>query len=230
MQEKIALLMPTRQRLQLVERMVESYRSTTNGHSVLIFGIDEDDHTYDQFMEHNPEFIYEIGPRSTSLQWLNRLARKYSTEYKWLGFWEDDCTFRAKGWEEAYIEELSKHRGPAIVYNDIQQANSALIGLPFVTSSFVETLGYFCPTSLEFLWADNFWYDLGVATQITHRLPNRWVEHHHYSYGQSPFDAVAETIKSKQSSDGERYAEYKKKHFRQDVRLIVERLVEVGER
>ena len=71
----------SQKRIDDLNKFVESYKNTTKGNSQLIFGIDDDDHTYDDFIKDNPEFIYEINPGMRSLPYLNFLAKKYHKDY-----------------------------------------------------------------------------------------------------------------------------------------------------
>lgn len=229
MENKIALLIPIRNRLDLLNKMIKSWEETTTGKSDIIFGIDDDDKTYDEFMVNHKNFTYEIGSPTTSLGWLNRLAKKYCKQYSYLGFFEDDCTFITKNWEKEYISELSKHN-IAIVYNDLNDNMRLLCGLPFVTSSFVETLGFMCPENLEYLWADNFWYDIGNASNIIHRLDTQHFSHNHYSRcSDTPFDDIANKIYSKMESDRFEYYKYCKTKMKLDIlKLIDENNVRKG--
>lgn len=229
-QDKIAVLVPIREREKLLERFIESYLKTTEGRSQLIFGIDEDDDTYKRLMNRYPQFIWDVGPKGTSLQQLNRLALKYAPEYEWVSFGEDDCVFIKKGWESRYIIELQKYQ-LAIVWEWLQEGfPKKLIGLPHTHSKLIEILGFFSPPPLHFLAADDYWTHLANATQIGVEIEHEWIDHLHFITNKSPKDHIAERIASNCGPDLQRLAEYEREHFRDDVRKVIEVLVDMGQR
>lgn len=227
---KIAILVPIRGRIELLNKMVESWEKTTSGKSILIFGIDNDDRTYDSFIsEHKNDdrFIFEIGDRTTSLKWLNRLAKMYCNKFDYLAFFEDDCTFVKSGWEDLILDTLSKEK-VCITYFELGDGLTHLVGLPFMNSEFVKTMGWMHPDCLMFQFCDNFWSDFGNALGIVKRLDGLYMKHNHYSRGENEFDSIAQNIRSTFSIDEESYKNYKKTDFKKDLKRMVDRLNELG--
>jgi hypothetical protein len=228
--DKIAILVPIRGRLSLLKKMVKSWEDTTQGNSVIIFGIDDDDRTYDEFIKeygHDDRFIFEIGERTTSLKWLNRLAIMYCEKFEYLAFFEDDCTFVKSGWENKIIDTLSKEK-ICITYFELGDGLTHLVGLPFLNSEFVRTMGWLHPDCLMFQFCDNFWSDFGNACGIVKKLDGEYMKHNHYSRGENEFDNIAQHIRSTYTQDEANYKNYKKTHFKNDLRKMVNRLVELG--
>jgi len=192
--KKIAILVPIRTRLKHLEEMVKTWKETTEGKSQLIFGIDDDDTTYDEFMKQNPQFIYHIAPRRPTLQWLNVLAIEYCEEYDYLCFFEDDLRFRTDKWETTVINALDGIGGIGIVYGEDQLNHDRIVGCPFITSNIVKRLGKMVPNSLNFLWADYYWKKLGDGIGRLKYIPEIVIEHLHHSTKKSDPDAVSANI------------------------------------
>ena len=108
---KIAILLPTRNRLEDFKVFAESWKKTTEGLSVVIVRIDNDDKTYDEIKHDYPEFIYEIGESKPPINLLNELAVKYSQIYAYVNYMEDDCNFNTSGWENSGSRLRNCRRG-----------------------------------------------------------------------------------------------------------------------
>jgi len=219
MQNKIAVLTPIRKRINDLHLFVESHRNTTKGNSVIIFGIDDDDHTYDQFMKDNPEFIYEINPGMKSLPYLNFLAKKYYKEYKYLSYGEDDERFISDNWEESIISSLEEFK-IGVVYPNDNLNKEALVGFPFLSSNIVEALGFMCPEKLNFLWPDYFWKKVGEEIGRIKYLPDVMIEHHHFITGKREKDEISDIVQSHGLSDMHIYNDYLANHFHADMQKI----------
>ncbi len=191
---KIALLLPTRNRMDDFKIFAESWRRTTEGLSVVIVRIDNDDNTYDEIKHDYPEFIYEYGERNPPITILNELAVKYSQIYTYVNFMEDDCNFNTSGWENIFIDKMNEIGENAIVWGNDLINKENLVGLPFMNSKIVRCLGYIAPPDIKYLWVDHDWLKLGQALNSLYYFPEVVVEHRHYSTGKRQKDSISEII------------------------------------
>jgi len=220
MKNKIAVLIPTRERISDFIIFADSWVNTTNGLSDVIIRIDNDDTTYEEIKHKYPQFIYEYGERKPFLELLNELAVKYSDDYKYIGFMEDDCNFVTPHWEQSFISRLELIGKYGIVWGNDLINNDRLVGLPFMTSSIVKTLGYMCPPEIKYLFADVFWKDLGNELCILSYMPEVVVEHRHYSTGKRQIDVISQIVDSNNNTDDSQYQLYKSTNFINDIQKI----------
>lgn len=190
---KIAVLIPTKERLEDFIIFADSWVNTTEGKSDVIVGIDIDDKTYEGIKDKYP-FIYEYIEPKPFLDILNELAIKYSQDYDYIGFMEDDCNFNTKGWETTFINKINEIGDNAIVWGNDLLNGESIVGLPFVNSNLIKNLGYMCPPEIKYLWADHFWKRIGMAVNSLHYFPDVIIEHRHYSTGKRVKDSISEHV------------------------------------
>lgn len=221
MKNKIAILIPIRERLEDFKIFAESWKNTTEGRSDVIIRIDNDDLTYDKIKLEYPEFIYEYGDRKPFLDLLNDLAIKYCDEYDYIGFMEDDCNFNTQGWETIFIDKINEIGDNAIVWGNDLINGASLVGLPFMNSKIVRRLGYMCPPEIRYLWADHFWIRLGRALNSLCYFPDVIVEHRHYSTGKRVKDNVSDIVDSDGEKDFVNFNQiYMATNFNRDVQKL----------
>ena len=191
---KIAILLPTRNRLEDFKIFAESWRKTTEGLSVVIVRIDNDDNTYDEIKHDYPEFIYEYGESNPPITLLNELATKYSQMYDYVSYMEDDCNFNTNGWESIFINKINEIGDNGIVWGNDLINKENLVGLPFMNSKIVRCLGHIAPPEIKYLWVDHYWLKLGQALGSLYYFPDVVVEHRHYSTGKRPKDSISEIM------------------------------------
>ena len=217
---KIAVLIPTRERLDDFIIFAESWRKTTQGFSDVIVGVDYDDITYEDIKEEYPEFIYEYGPRMPFLHVLNKLAVKYAKTYDYVGFMEDDCNFVTVGWEKIFMDKIDELGDYGIVWGNDLVHYDEMVGLPFMSSKVVNTLGFICPIELQCLWADFFWKDLGDSLGSLHYFNDVIVEHRHHSTGKRSQDIISSIVDAYMNPDKEAYLRYKNNKLALDVQRL----------
>ena len=219
--KKIAILIPTRERLEDFKIFAESWKNTTEGYSDVIVRIDDDDLTYEEIKKEYPEFVYEYGERKPFLDLLNDSAIKYSETYNYIGFMEDDCNFNTQGWERIFINKLMELGDNGIVWGNDLVNGEYIVGLPFMNSKIIKKLGYMCPPEIKYLWADHFWKDIGEALGSLYYFPDVIIEHRHYSKGKRQKDAISIEVDSNGLNDCNAYnGVYLKNNFIRDVELL----------
>ena len=218
--KKIVILIPTRERLVDFKLFAESWKNTTEGHSDVIVRIDNDDLTYEEIKKEFPEFIYEYGERKPFLFLLNDIALKYCNDYEYMGFMEDDCTFNTYGWESIFINKLRNLGNNGIVWGNDLVNYDRLVGMPFMNSNIIKKLGYICPPDIKYLWADNFWKDIGTKLNSLYYFSDVIIEHRHYSKGKRKIDNISKIVDSYLAIDGYSYSTYINTKFNDDVRKL----------
>lgn len=217
---KIAVLIPTKERLEDFIIFADSWVNTTEGKSDVIVGIDMGDETYEGIKNKYP-FIYEYIEPKPFLDILNELAIKYSDEYDYIGFMEDDCNFNTKGWETSFINKIEEIGDNAIVWGNDLLNGGSIVGLPFMNSKIIKKLGYMCPPEIKYLWADHFWKRIGQAVGSLHYFPEIVIEHRHYSTGKREKDEVSEHVDEVGKQDFIGFNQkYMIKNFRRDVNKL----------
>jgi len=218
---KIAVLIPTKERLEDFIIFADSWMNTTEGKSDVIVGIDIGDETYEEIKDKYP-FIYEYIKPKPFLDILNELALKYSDEYDYVGFMEDDCNFNTNGWETAFINKIEETGDNAIVWGNDLLNGESLVGLPFMNSKIIKKLGYMCPPEIKYLWADHFWKKIGQAVNSLHYFPEIVIEHRHYLTGKREKDVVSEHVDEVGKQDFIGFNQiYMRTNFNRDVQKLL---------
>lgn len=190
MEERILVILPTKERLNDFIIFSESWVKTTEGKSDVVVVINEDDKTYENIKsEYN--FIYEYVSKKPFLHILNEIAVKYSESYRYIMFMEDDCNYVTNGWESIFINKLNELGDNGIVWGNDLLNKDKLVGLPVLNSNIIRKLGYMSPPELMCLCVDNFWLALGNKLNSLYYFDDVIVEHRHYSTNKRNKDSVS---------------------------------------
>lgn len=196
------VLVPTRGRSE--EQLRECFESFRDTKTLLGTGfqfiLDPDSQPYPEDI---PQWHCTL-PTGNMRAALNQAAMEIASthEYDVLGFIGDDHRFRSKGWDAA-IEHALQDGG--IAYGDDGVQGEALPTQWFVTSDIVRALGWFALPECNHFYLDNAWLDLANAAGCKHYLPEVKIEHLHFSYGKSSYDATYEHTMSVGGGDQTRY-------------------------
>jgi hypothetical protein len=219
-QDKILIILPTKNRLKDFEIFAESWVKTTEGKSDVLVAINFDDNTYDDIKEKYP-FIYEKVNPGSVLEILNQMSVKYSKEYKYISFMEDDCNFVTEKWETSFINKLKDIGDYGIVWGDDLVNRDYIVGLPFLDSKIIDVLGYMSPPEIKYLWVDHFWKKLGADLGTLFYFSNIIVEHRHYSTGKRQKDEVSVVVDSNGLNDMVGYKDvYLKTRYESDLKKL----------
>lgn len=198
----MVVIVPSRGRPANAARLIEAWKATTRGETLLAIVTDADDpeaYAYDELQlgEHGHGFIGRFilgavdGQRLRLGGILNRIGYGYATESfaRVIGFMGDDCVPRTEGWDLAVTDALTE-LGSGIVYgNDLLQGEK-LPTAAFMTSDIIRTLGWMCPPTLEHLYIDNAWLELGRSMGRLRYLPEVVLEHMHPDAGKAVQDGT----------------------------------------
>jgi len=218
--KKIAIIIPTKNRLESFISFAESWKATTEGESDVIVGIDIGDSTYDSILSKYP-FTFEYVTPKPFLHILNELALKYSNTYEYIGFMEDDCAFVSPQWESTFISKLDSLGNNGIVWGNDLINRDYIVGLPFLNSSIVKRLGFMAPPCIECLWADHFWKAIVDKFNSGHYFNDIVIEHKHYSTGKTLKDNVSNEIERIGHNDALRYSSYRVNGLNKDLEKLV---------
>jgi hypothetical protein len=215
MEDKICVIIPTRERLNDFKLFAESWKNTTNRYSDVIVGVDNNDNTYDKLIEENVyPFIWERVTPKPFLHILNELAVKYCYTYNYLAFLEDDVTFDSNGWETLIINKIKEIGDTAIVWPNELLNKQNLVGIPFMNSKIIQKLGHMSEPGFNTQVVDLYWLDLAKLLNTYYYFDNVIMEHRHYITGKRSYDNTAILVDSFMNQDR---TYYRSEEYRQNL-------------
>lgn len=222
MLEKILWIVPSRNRPKKLERFLDSWTACTSGYSDMLIALDDDDSSCDHLMSKYKNVIWEKSPppEESFLEVLNNKATKYSSEYAYIGFNEDDAIFHTPNYEEQFIQKLKELGKNGIVYANDMINKRGRIYFPVMDSSIIKRLGYMVPTNLRCMYADDFWRDLGKALDSVYRFENIVIQHLHYTRDDGVVDNISEYVDASKSRDADAYKYYVDNRFAKDLEIL----------
>lgn len=223
MKNKILWICPSRKRPDRLERLIKSWEHTTEGFSNLLVVIDSDDHSYTDLMNQYPKVMWEITKPvfGSFLHLINVKAVKYSTEYNYIGFMEDDIVFETVGYESKFISKLKELGPTGIVHAADGVDKIKFISIPVVNSYIIRTLGWFAPPCLKSLWADNFWRAMANHLGTYYKFNDILIKHYHYSRDKTiEVDQISNMVDANYGIDAESYKSYMESLFLEDMKKL----------
>lgn len=213
--KELMIIVPSRYRSDNVAEL-SSYVKEYSEISDLCFGFDNDDDTE---YEPIPKVKFHRLPRMRIGGTLNSLARMYAKQYKYIAFMGDDHRPKTHGWDSKLVEPLRLKDGFSYG-NDLLQGQALPTAIA-MSSSIINTLGYMVPTNLKHFYFDNFWMDLGNATESLNYFDDVIIEHIHPMANKSDVDATYTSAWSVLSEDEIEYKKYLKKEFKKDIKKVL---------
>ena len=204
----LTVIVPSRGRPYNIVEYVDAWIATSIGAAKLIVAVDDDDPMLDEYQA-NCDGSYEliVGPRLRMGPTLNKIAVDVAPTTKIVGFTGDDHRFRTPRWDHTVVERLT-HMGKGIAYGDDLIQGPNLPTAVFMTSNIVETLGYMAPPTLTHLFLDDFWRDLGNATNCLEYMPDIVIEHMHPLAGKAQQDAGYDEVNTLYAKDEAAYRQW----------------------
>ena len=192
----LAMLIPTRGRPGSARSLLKACEETGTNRvtTTIIFGIDADDETLDEYdgvisssSVNAGLMVLKPGERRGMVDPLNQMFTKIAYGgYDALGFMGDDHRPRTAGWDEKLLLALGERKYAVAYGNDLLQGQNLATAV-VMTADIPQALGYMAPPELQHLHVDNAWMDWGRATQLTY-LDDVILEHMHPVAGKSPLD------------------------------------------
>ena len=218
--QRVSVLVPTRNRPGNVRRLIDSAHATSALPPEFIFYVDDDDPTCAQtiYIAHAAGASVITGPRIVLSEMWNRCAEKASHDV--MMHCGDDIVFRSHNWDHIVTAFFAHHVDKLVlVHGDdgYQRANIATHG--FYHRNWVETLGYLVPPYFSSDYNDLWLTEVADELGRRHYVPEVYTEHMHPSAGKGDIDQTHQ----------ERLA----RHERDDVaglyvRLLPERRADVA--
>lgn len=181
---------------------------TCTEHTELVFAVDDDDPTLDEYSQVARELTYDGIPQAAgpfavvtcsvgvveqpkNMVWaLNQAAGSVAARRDppfAVGFMGDDHRPRTQGWDTAYLDAL-RELGTGIVYGDDLLQRGNLPTQCAMTPDIIRALGFMAPPVFTHLYIDNYWLQLGLRAKCIRYLPNVVVEHCHPVAGKAQWD------------------------------------------
>lgn len=195
----LAVIVPSRGRPQNIARLLDAWDRTRRQpamvKSELWVIVDWDDparQAYEDLLAPARDYfdLYEPLPiRMPIGPLVNGLARNLAYRAKRIGFLGDDHFPVTQGWDGAVVDALDD-LGSGIVYGDDLLQGERLPTAAFMTSDIIRALGHMCLPTLEHLYIDNYWLELGRAMGRVRYLPQIVIEHLHPDAGKAERDTT----------------------------------------
>lgn len=154
----IELLCPSRGRPDAAEELQQSFDHTTRGAAKLIFLLDHDDPTLDQY----PENRLVGEPTGDPTGPLNVAARESTADI--VGFVGDDSRCETAGWDHDVVYAL---REPGVFWAQ-DGHDKPWPSTYFVSREIVQALGWLALPTLRRGFFDAVWVNLAMRTPISH--------------------------------------------------------------
>lgn len=224
--KKLTIIVPSRGRPHLMDRLLESWKRTTLGHSRIVMVLDGDDsHHYNEVhdkyvKEPGIEMAIVFGERQLLTSKLNSFAKDWEKQESiGVGFMGDDCVFMTPGWELPIVDWLENNKG--ICYgNDLLQGE-ALPNNVFIHVDIIAALGFMAPPELKHYYIDNYWKDLGLRLEKIKYFESIVIEHRHWSNGKETKDATYTEAEKLMGEDRLAWDKYREDKLAEDVNKVL---------
>jgi glycosyltransferase involved in cell wall biosynthesis len=210
MNKKISILLPTRNRPDMVERLLVSIIDTAKNPPYIEISArtDVDDNlTAPVFFQFRKKIAIrnKVGDRSAihGDYWNDAWRNSTGGIVMMVG---DDFIFRTKGWEAEVRKEFDKFPdGIVLVFGEdgIQHGNIATHA--FISRRWTDILGYYVPMQFNVFYHDTWLTDLAQRLGRKVYRPDLVFEHNHHSVG-GKVDAVTLEMKERSKNDAEIWA------------------------
>ena len=201
-----SLLLPTRGRVRLVQRLFDSVVQTSSnvGRLEVVLYIDEDDQESREIFHPELSLVKIIGQPGESMGSMNRACYEAS-QGRYVMLMNDDAVFRTPNWDACVLDLASRFPDEiALVYgNDLDQGETVPT-FPIVSRTVVEIVGEICPRGYRNLHIES--HILDIFKQLARMgydricyLDDVVFEHMHYAVGKGERDSTS--IKKNQRAD-----------------------------
>lgn len=206
----ISLLLPTRGRPDLLQRLFDSVAATTAAidRLELVLYIDEDDAPTQGVSHDGLRIVRLIKPAKQTMGWMNQACYEASRG-RVVMLMNDDVVFRTPAWDQCLAASFRQFGDEiALLYgNDLYQ-RQALPTMPVLSRVCCELLEGICPRSYRNTYIDLHIFDLfkklaklGHPRIVYH--DDLIFEHMHHETGKAALDATY--VKSRESEDDKRF-------------------------
>lgn len=223
-------IVPTRGRPNSLLPLAEAFANNSTADTLLVVAVDSDDPDLERYRSAAAEAkktypsidLVELvtpGNMATALNMATRICLD-AHKAQAIGFMGDDHRPRTDSWDAYYLSTLAA--SPGIVFgNDL--IHGYRLPTQFAVSwPIVESLRFLAPPGLKHMYIDNYWRDIGTATQTLTYLENVVVEHLHPVAAKAESDEGYERVNAPEifDHDAKVYEQYMTANAARDIELI----------
>lgn len=179
MDKDLLVICPTRGRTLECTRMIKSFEQKTSEKARLIFIIDVDDpcfEMYETLFQYTKHSFYIKNPDQTLAKTYNTIVKSHYIGYKFYSITCDDYIYHTGNWDRILVRKLEEE-GPGFAYGNDKYGGSNLPTTCIISAEIIEALGYIVLPTLEYLYGDNVWRDIGLAVGKLFYIPEVNIEH-----------------------------------------------------
>lgn len=222
---ELVVVVPTRGRPERAAELLETCRRTCTADTSIMLAVDDNDPTledrYRVLVAPGVSLLHVTEPAG-HVRAINAGAEAAVVDGAWaVAKLDDDHRPRTRGWDSMMLAAL-RELGSGIVYaNDLFQG-AALATAAAMSSDIITALGFMAPPTLQHLYCDDFWRDLGRAADCLRYLPGVIVEHLHPLAGKAAMDEgyVRVNDPERYRADNTAYVAYQADRFERDVETV----------
>ena len=193
----ISLVVPTRGRPKLLERLFDSVADTTSRLEKIeiVLYIDEDDLPTQEVSHPLLQLIKLIKPAGEKMGRMNQMCYEASRG-RFVMLMNDDVVFRTKAWDARVLDAFTRFPDDvALVYGNDLHRQESVATLPIVSRAVCEVLGGICPRDYLNVYIDVHMLDVfkklaKLGCRRTVYLQDVIFEHMHHEAGKSAMDAT----------------------------------------
>lgn len=192
-----SLLLPTRGRIRLVQRLFDSVVATSNDlkHLEIVLYVDEDDRETRQISHSTLSVVKVIGRPGATMGRMNQACYEAS-HGRYVILMNDDVIFRTPAWDNQVLQAASHFPdGIALIYgNDLDQ-RKAVPTFPILPRAVCDLLGRVCPPGYRNLHIESHLLDIfRQLARLGHDriryLDTVVFEHMHHVLDKAPIDST----------------------------------------
>lgn len=211
------VICPTLWRREKVDALLRSWVDVPHGPATdLALVTDQADPSYDHMDLPAGVRVWTPlrGDIGTTAEKTNVVAVASCRDYRAIMSTGDDAHFMTPDWDQALMEPVSER--PGISYPDMDGREVTVPGICVLSSEIIRELGWMFLPTLKHYWADNVWYELGLAADCLHYVPGVVF---HDAYG--PQDPTYERAQHWGAEDQLAFLQWKKsQQFHVDVASV----------
>lgn len=216
----LAVVCPSRNRPGNVRRLAQAFVDT-GAEARLIVCVDDDDPTLSGYRQVQADYGFDliVGPARRFAPWLNTVGVDAAEQFDAVCGFGDDVVPRTPGWDQI----IAGHVRPlSVIYGDDGYQHERLATHAFLESSIIRTLGFYAPPTMQHLYIDNWWHNLGAELGTLTYLPGVFLEHMHPVAGKSEWDDRYRWANSPEhvEADREGFRRYMVEQFAADVERL----------
>lgn len=159
MYSSVSVLIPTRHRLERLQKVLDSFHQTVHGNADLVFRVDDDDHASQEFLS---AYRVVVGPRLGGYQsmpaFINEMYRASTGDVLLVG--NDDMIFRTDDWPTIVLNAANEYPDGLFDFG-VKTHNEKNFVWSIVSRKAADALGH--------LWHPGiFWGDIYLRDLMAH--------------------------------------------------------------